>query len=264
MPVSTQASSRDPDRDDWNSHWRVFSAASAGSPATEYRIRLVQRRLNSTLSQPDPRFLDIGSGPGDLAAAIEQRFPRAKIRGLELSSEGVQLARRRVPSAEFLEADLTKPLEPPRGWTRWATAAACSEVLEHLDDPEIFLKGSLRFLAPGCRVVITVPAGPMSAFDHHIGHRRHFTRNDLRHTLTESGLRVQRIDATGFPFFNLYRLSVIARGERLVADVNIQAGCTSRIIGASSRLFRPLFRCNVPRSPWGWQLVAVATVDASL
>src|SRR3546814_18015665 len=74
-------------------------------------------------------------------------------------------------------------------------------------------------MAPGCRLVVTVPGGPMSAFDRHIGHRRHFTPPALAALLTDAGLAVERTDGAGFPFFNLYRLGVIARGHRLVADL---------------------------------------------
>ena len=91
----------------------------------------------------------------------------------------------------------------------------CSEVLEHLDDPATLLGNALPNLAPGCRLVVTVPGGPRSAFDRHIGHRRHYNRRDLRRLLEGVGLRVDGVIAAGFPFHTLYRLAVILRGERL-------------------------------------------------
>jgi hypothetical protein len=69
---------------------------------------------------------------------------------------------------------------------------------------------------------------------------------------------VERIYLAGFPFFNLYRLLVIARGRRLAQDVETQAGGLSS--GAASfmmKLFRLLFRFNLRDSPFGWQIVAV-------
>ena len=62
-----------------------------------------------------------------------------------------------------------------------------------------------------------MPGGPRSAFDKHIGHYQHFTADTLHAVLTEGGLDVDRVLRTGFPFFNLYKLAVMARGEKLVA-----------------------------------------------
>ena len=37
------------------------------------------------------------------------------------------------------------------------------------------MRNAAALLAPGAKVVVTVPGGPRSAFDKHIGHCRHFT-----------------------------------------------------------------------------------------
>jgi hypothetical protein len=95
----------------------------------------------------------------------------------------------------------------------------------------------------------------MSAFDRSIGHRRHFTPASLSALLVQSGFRVERAERAGFPFFNLYRLAVIARGNRLASD--LEAG--SSTAGAAMSMFDRLFRLNLDRSPFGWQIVAVAT-----
>jgi len=68
---------------------------------------------------------------------------------------------------------------PARVLVGWATDATCSEVLEHVDDPKRLMVRSRTLLAPGCRLVVTVPGGPMSCFARHIGHRRHFTPSGL-------------------------------------------------------------------------------------
>jgi 2-polyprenyl-3-methyl-5-hydroxy-6-metoxy-1,4-benzoquinol methylase len=35
----------------------------------------------------------------------------------------------------------------------------CSEVLEHVDRPRELLANAAAYLAPGCRLVVTVPGG---------------------------------------------------------------------------------------------------------
>src|SRR2546423_2245665 len=125
------------------------------------------------------------------------------------------MSHRKVPSANYGVADLFQPPATLSAFSGWATPAVCSEVLEHVDDPVAFLKRSQTYLAPKAQLIVTVPGGPMSAFDRHIGHRQHFNRRKIRSILEQAGYSVQRVYLAGFPFFNLYRLLVIARGKRL-------------------------------------------------
>jgi 2-polyprenyl-3-methyl-5-hydroxy-6-metoxy-1,4-benzoquinol methylase len=240
--------------DDWDRHWADLAQANARNPAQAYRQRLVLDLLRE--SGGGERILDIGSGTGALAAELHRFFPRAAIVGVELSREGVERSRIAVPSATFVQRDLVSADDVDARLRGWATAAVCSEVLEHVDDPMRLLRGAVPYLAPGCRVVVTVPGGPMSAFDRSIGHRRHFTPETLAGVLGEAGLRVNRAERAGFPFFNLYRLTVIARGRRVTRDVH----GSSPTAAAAMSAFDRLFRFNLPRSPFGWQIVAVATL----
>jgi hypothetical protein len=135
-------------------------------------------------------------------------------------------------------------------------------VLEHVADPVVLLRNSKSLLAPGCRVVVTVPGGPRSAFDRHIGHHRHFKAADLRGVLTDAGFDVERVLRAGFPFFNIYKLAVVARGRRLIADVEDRApgSAPSRAELAAARFFGLGFRHCRDDFPLGWQMAAVARV----
>jgi hypothetical protein len=135
-------------------------------------------------------------------------------------------------------------------------------VLEHLDNPGLFLTNASEYLAPGGTLVVTVPGGPMSQFDRHIGHRRHFDPRTLRTVLEYSGFTVKLATTAGFPFFNLYRSVVILRGSSLITDVNTKSrGFTSLLARAVMALFRPLFALNLFGTGLGWQIVAVARLD---
>lgn len=241
-------------RDDWDQHWADYAASATINPAQQYRQELIVRVLGRDGSAQ--RVLDIGSGTGDLAAAVRAALPTAEILGLELSRAGVELARRKVPGATFEERDLRVADPRATEYRGWATHAVCSEVLEHLDDPEAVLTNAISYLAPGCLLLVTVPGGPMSAFDRHIGHRRHYTPRELRRLLERVGFQVERATGAGFPFFNLYRLTVMLRGQRLVTDA--AAGRTSLPARLVMGAFGLLFRLNIGASPWGWQTVAYA------
>jgi len=244
-------------RDDWNEHWQAYHEATAQNPAARFRRRIVERLLPAGVTE---RILDIGSGQGDLALHLSRRFPRAQMLGLEYSASGVAISRRKLPSAIFLQCDLLADEPPPAEYSSWATRGVCSEVLEHVDDPLRLLRNALRYCAPGCRLVVTVPGGPMSAFDQFIGHRKHYATRTLRGLLEEAGLHVERVAAMGFPVFNLYRLAVIARGDKLIQEV--ASGGNSSGVSAPARLamraFRGFFAVNPLFDRWGWQIAAVA------
>jgi trans-aconitate methyltransferase len=199
------------------------------------------------------RVLELGSGTGEFAEALLTRHPRVRFQGLELSAVGVGIASRRVPAALFFQQDLLQSPSHPEASTFNATHAVCSEVLEHIDNPVQLLVNARQYMAPGCRLVITVPGGPMSAFDRHIGHRRHFTTRSLQDQLQQAGFRVEETIGIGFPFFNLYRLTIIWRGQRLAHDIQ---GTPSNFVRLGMNLFRTLFRFNTRHR--GWQITAIA------
>jgi SAM-dependent methyltransferase len=244
-------------RDDWDRHWDDYAEAAGQNPAQQYRRRIVIGQLG--LGTGSARVLDIGSGQGDFAAELLRRHPSAELLGLEVSAGGIEIAQRKAPAAVFLQRDLTLPEPPAADRSGWATHAVCSEVLEHVDDPRAVLANALPYMAPGCRVLVTVPGGPMSAFDRHIGHRRHFSAADLRDLLRQAGLEVEAAYGAGFPFFNLYRLAVIARGDRLADDVTAAGGSESKLASAAMFAFRGLLRINPPLRRGGWQTVALAS-----
>jgi SAM-dependent methyltransferase len=244
-------------RDDWDRHWDDLADAAAVNPAQLLRRRVIRSRLG--LGGAGARVLDIGSGQGDLVAELRLHHPEVELCGIDYSQSGVDIAAQKVTDATFLRWDLLEGADPPQHLRSWATHAVCSEVLEHVDEPATLMRNATKFLAPGCRLVVTVPGGPMSAFDRYIGHRRHFSADDLRGLVQSVGLEVETTTSVGFPFFNLYRLVVIIRGERLVRDVaRPDGGSASRAARAVMGAFRFLFALNLPRSPWGWQVVGVA------
>jgi len=248
---------------DWDQHWSVYGEPVQANPANGFRRRLVLKLLGSP--SPGATIVDIGSGQGELALYLQTIFPECEVIGIEYSGEGVRRSREAAAAlgskAKFIQRDLLQTAESVLPGSRKASFAICSEVLEHVDHPEILLENAAAYLAPGCRIVVTVPGGPRSAFDRHIGHRQHFRPLELARLLGQAGFEVDRTYRAGFPFFNLYRIAVIARGKRLIADLQDVASHKgkARAGTAISGLFDALLRWNLDSSPFGWQVAAVAT-----
>lgn len=243
----------------WDSHWSRFSLSARANPGHLLRRQLITRLLGPTAAESGAAILDFGCGSGDLLAMLSRRFPAAAVAGADLSQNGLDKTRAQMPKALLSKFDFTQPQNIPDELRGWASHIVCSEVLEHLDDPVSALGNAALCLRPGGRIVITVPGGPMSAFDRHIGHHRHFTQAALKELLEQAGLRVDSIAGAGFPVFNLYRMAVLLRGRRLVEDVSGEAGFLAALTMA---VFRGMMGLSLFNSPWGWQIVASASLRA--
>src|SRR5260370_14974858 len=102
------------DGDDWDRHWGDYGQPAQDNPAQEYRRRVIFLLLDLEGAGEGIRLLDIGSGQGDMAAAVRQKFPYAQVLGPELCHSGGESSRRKVPRAQILECNLLKPSCPPK------------------------------------------------------------------------------------------------------------------------------------------------------
>jgi len=252
------------DPNDWDHNWDAYSEIAERNPANDYRHALILKLLGRPPA--GATVLDIGSGQGQFALRLQAMYPDLAVWGVDYSREGVargrELAAQQGSAAEFRQVDLLQPTVRADGQPM-ATHAVCSEVLEHVADPVTLIRNARALLAPGCHLVVTVPGGPRSAFDHHIGHFQHFTGRKLHHVLTEAGYEVQRVLRAGFPFFNLYKLAVIARGKKIIADVeNHESGEAMPAESLVQAFFGFGLRHSLDNTPFGWQIAAVATIPA--
>ncbi|OHC75979.1 MAG: hypothetical protein A3G18_01495 [Rhodospirillales bacterium RIFCSPLOWO2_12_FULL_58_28] len=239
----------------WDNHWRRYADSAKANPAQAFRRRLIFRILEDVGIETQAHVLDIGCGSGDLLAELRRRYPTTTMAGVDISRDGLEETQRKLPGVTLVHSDLTGPQPEPGELAGWATHAVCSEVLEHVDDPTRLLTNAAAMMEPGCALVVTVPDGPVSAFDRHLGHRRHFTKAELKQVLEDAGFNVIGVAAAGFPVFNLYRLAVLLRGKRLIADADGKPGLTARVVMA---LFNRLLPLSLPDAPWGWQIIALA------
>ena len=122
-------------RDDWDRHWDDYSDAASENPAQAYRSQVCIDLLGLRKAGGEVRLLDVGSGQGDMAAAVHTVASSAEILGLELSESGAEISRKKVPDARFVHRNLIEQISVPEEQRAWATHAVCSEVIEHVDDP---------------------------------------------------------------------------------------------------------------------------------
>jgi 2-polyprenyl-3-methyl-5-hydroxy-6-metoxy-1,4-benzoquinol methylase len=133
-------------------------------------------------------IIDVGAGTGGLLDRLGAAGFRAV--GMELDDGALSHAReaeKRLPLVQSVAEAL-----PARHGA--AAAVTLLDVLEHLDDDVAVLRELSRVVGPGGLLVVAVPAYQWAWSDHDVrlGHRRRYTRDQLREVAEAAGLDVRR------------------------------------------------------------------------
>lgn len=149
------------------------------------RKTIVQRYLRGS----DPPILDVGSG---IAPMVPN--PSGVVLS-DMSTPGMRIMRREGYDCAVLD------LEGLGLRSDSVQAIVCSEVLEHVRDDENALRELSRVLAPGGRLILTVPLHDFywGRDDRIVGHFRRYQPCGLVGRLERLGLRVVRIQPVGSP-----------------------------------------------------------------
>lgn len=120
--------------------------------------RLTSQSVNALLDaagvDDGMRVLDVCTGPGMIAAAALERG--ATVTGLDFSAGQIEIARRRVPQAEFVEGDAQNlPYDDDS-----FDAVVCGYGIIHVPDPQRALQQMVRVAKPGARVATSVWVEP--------------------------------------------------------------------------------------------------------
>lgn len=152
---------------------------------------------------PDARILEIGCGTGhnfDMLGGF------GRLDALEVDAEARSLASTRL-GRTVGDAPLPELTGVP---DRAYDLIALLDVLEHVDGDKAALESIATKLAPGGRILVTVPAYQWmwSAHDVANHHKRRYSRRGLRAVAEAAGLKVRRIG-----FFNslLFPLAAAVR-----------------------------------------------------
>lgn len=141
-------------------------------------------------------LVDMGCGDGSLLDEIAQAIPGAKLAGVDLSPEQIEDNRRRRPDVRWYTDDLDREFTLDEIYD----AVVATEVIEHLDRPEDFLRSCARV---GKRLYLSTQSGSVRETERRVGHRRHYQANEMRDLLEATGWTAERVWNTGFPFHDL-------------------------------------------------------------
>ena len=113
------------------------------------------RDLAAAIPQSAPaRILDLGCGPGNSTQVLRERWPGARITGLDSSPEMIAKARATYPDGDWRVADLAGLDEPP------CDLLFANAVLQWLPDHDTLLPRLLARVAPGGHLAAQMPTNP--------------------------------------------------------------------------------------------------------
>jgi 2-polyprenyl-3-methyl-5-hydroxy-6-metoxy-1,4-benzoquinol methylase len=115
--------------------------------------------------------IDVGCGAGNLLQALLERVEPDRVVGIDYAGAGIRRASELVPAGEFHAMSLYD-FDPDESFE----LVLCTEVLEHLSQPDSAMQLLVRLCAVAGVIVVTVPDG---AVDDWAGHRNFWSEADL-------------------------------------------------------------------------------------
>lgn len=159
------------------------------------------------------RVLDMRCLTGHLA--VDLAADGFEVTGLDGYAEAVEmtneLARRRGIAKPIAQLWDLNDLVARVGANQFDTVL-CLDILNHVPDDRAAIPEIARVLAPGGRLILVVPAGPimLGQRDQSLGHLRRYTKQGIRELLERNGLTVESIR-----FWNFAALPVFFLMEKV-------------------------------------------------
>src|SRR5690348_8970296 len=121
----------------WDPERYLTFADERGRPFVELLARIGSESPHSVL--------DVGCGPGNLTAILRQRWPGARVRGIDSSAEMIARARTDHPGLAFAVQDVREYVDSPTPVDVLISNAALQWVPGHLD----LISGLVAAVRPG-------------------------------------------------------------------------------------------------------------------
>lgn len=174
-------------------------------------------------------LLELGLGHGITADVFGRHFRRHMV--IDASRAVIENFRQRFPDSK---AEIVESFFESFETNERFDVIVFGYILEHVEDPILILKHFRKFLAPGGRMFVTVPnaevlnrrlghlAGllpdmqELADHDRLLGHKRYYTVDSLRKTLTESGYEIRRLEGIYLKPLTTQQMISLNLDERII------------------------------------------------
>lgn len=135
-------------------------------------------------------FFEIGCGTGYVLAGIRENFPRMRLVGSDIFTDGLVFAKARLPGVELYQMDARRIF-----FECEFDVVGAFDVLEHLVEDESALAQMFNATRPGGGLLVTVPQQRClwSATDRFAMHQRRYSRAELRAKVRKAGFEIERM-----------------------------------------------------------------------
>jgi SAM-dependent methyltransferase len=197
--------------DAYDDLWRSLEDFLRFNPGARHRRRLVLRALRR-FAPTAKTILDVGCGVGEMEGFLADRLPGRAFTGIDLSPVAIDSCRRRMPSLDWRVVDIVRD-ELPTGFD----VVLCSELLEHLDQPDLALNRIAETVRPGGIAIVTVPSGRVFPTERAVGHVRHPSAETLHDWFDRADLDLLEMRHWGWPAYLALKSTVNLDPNRALA-----------------------------------------------
>ena len=132
--------------DRFSSDWEQSNGREQSAYFASLMMKALPEDILGEIAFGKYRIVDFGCAMGDCVGAFKKRFPECEVAGIDFSEVAVERARVLFPDCSFVHGDIHVQALP-------CDVAVCSNVLEHLNDPQSVLD---RLFANASRYVIVM------------------------------------------------------------------------------------------------------------
>jgi SAM-dependent methyltransferase len=151
------------------------------------RNRVILWALKKQVGQFN-QFLEVGCGTAFVLNGVREAYPHADLYGSEFFEEGLIHARKRIPTAKFLQIDATAMKDVDQ-----YDVIGAFDVIEHIEQDELAINNLARALKSGGSLLISVPQHKWlwSQADEFACHVRRYSRTELIRKIEGAGLKIK-------------------------------------------------------------------------
>jgi 2-polyprenyl-3-methyl-5-hydroxy-6-metoxy-1,4-benzoquinol methylase len=145
-----------------------YGIAYEQAQAEEYKA-LVEWTLQHNITLENKIIIDAGCGFGGLLACIHKKFPNSKFFGIECAQSAQERLNKTYPWLKVAITNIQGSLANLNGMLpELADVIYCTEVLEHLQHPEMAINNLLTLRKDTGALILTVPNGRADSAVQHI------------------------------------------------------------------------------------------------